>query len=197
MGQYESWRMIRRILTPPAFPLIVRPFSADRSEHVAAEDEGAEALHCTLGEPVIKTRFTAVFSNHLTKSPRWEKPLKDFPASQTERMIQTLSGSRSKAVERDTESGNFYSGHQFLRRSGLAAGANQLGEPSFIGSSIPTAQCKHRGGGRRFDLQSNATLPNGMEQRGHGVWRMKTTNVAAAPKTISRVKAPRYTLPLE
>src|SRR5690348_5422210 len=25
MGQYESWRMIRRIVTPPAFPLIVPP----------------------------------------------------------------------------------------------------------------------------------------------------------------------------
>jgi len=50
-GSIRSWRMIRRILTPPAFPLIVRPFSADRSEHVAAEDEGAEALHCTLANP--------------------------------------------------------------------------------------------------------------------------------------------------
>jgi hypothetical protein len=88
-------------------------------------------------------------------------------------------------------------GINFSRITAPDAQADQLGEPSFIGSSIPTAQCKHRGGGRRFDLQSNATLPNGMEQRGQGVWRMKTTNVAMPPKTISRVKAPRYTLPLE
>lgn len=74
---------------------------------------------------------------------------------------------------------------------------DQLGEPGFIGSSIPTAQCKHRGAGTRFDRHCNATLPNGMEQRGQGVWRMRTTNVATAPKTSSTVKAPRYTFPLE
>jgi hypothetical protein len=117
MCQYERWRMIRGIVAPPAFPLIVRPFSADRSEHVATKDEGAETLHCASGEPVIKTRFTPVFSYHPTKSPRWEKPLKNLLASQTERMLQTLSGTRSEAVKRDTESGNFYCGHQFLHRA--------------------------------------------------------------------------------
>jgi len=45
MCQYESWRVIRRIVTPPAFPLIVRPFSTKRSEHVATEDEGTETFH--------------------------------------------------------------------------------------------------------------------------------------------------------
>mgnify|MGYP001549803198 FL=1 len=109
--QYESWRMIRRIVTPPAFPLIIRPFPTNRSEHVATEDEGTEAFHCTSAEPVIKARFTALFSLHLTKSPRWEKPLKDLLASQTKRMIQTLSGSRSEAIKRDTEPGNFYFSH--------------------------------------------------------------------------------------
>src|ERR1700761_9228780 len=52
MCQYESWRMIRRIVTPPAFPLVVRPFPTNRSEHVAAEDKGTETFHCALREPV-------------------------------------------------------------------------------------------------------------------------------------------------
>ena len=87
MCQYESWRMIRWIVTPPAFPLVVRPFPTNRSEHVATEDEGTETFHCASGEPVIKASFTVFFSYHLTKSPRWEKPLKDLLSTQTERMI--------------------------------------------------------------------------------------------------------------
>ncbi len=106
--------MIRWIVTPPASPLIVWPFPTDRSEHVATEDEGAETFHCVSGELVIQASFTALFSDHLTKRPRWEKPPKELLASQTERMIQALSGSRSEAIERDTEAGNFYFSHRCL-----------------------------------------------------------------------------------
>ncbi len=87
MCQYESWRMIRRIVAPPTFPSIVRPFPTNRSEHVATQNEGTETFHCASGELVIKASFTALFSLHLMKRPRREKPLKDFVASQTKRMI--------------------------------------------------------------------------------------------------------------
>jgi hypothetical protein len=111
MCQYKSWRMIRRIVTPPAFPLIVRPFATNRSEHVATEDEGTETFHRASGEAIIKASFTALFSQHLPKSARWEKPLKDLLTTQTQRMIQTLSGSRCEAIKRDAKSGNFYFSH--------------------------------------------------------------------------------------
>ena len=87
MRQYERWRMIRRIVAPPAFPSIVRPLPTNRSEHVATEDEGTETVHCTSGETVIKAGFTALFSMHPTKGLRWEKPLKDLFAPHTERVI--------------------------------------------------------------------------------------------------------------
>ena len=117
MCQYESWRMIRWIFTPPAFPLIVWPFSTNRSKHVATEDEGAETFHCALGEIVIKTGFPPLFSLHLTESPSWEKPLKDLLAPQAKRVFQTLGGSRSKAIKRDTKPSDFYFWHQDLRLS--------------------------------------------------------------------------------
>ncbi len=87
MCQYERWRMIGRIVAPPAFPSIVRPFPTNRSEHVATQDECTETFHCASGELVIKASFTALFSLHLTKRSRWEKPLKDLVAPQTKRMI--------------------------------------------------------------------------------------------------------------
>jgi len=87
MCQYESRCVIRRIVTPPAFPLIVWPFTTNRPEHVTAEDEGTETLHRALAEPVIQARFSVVFSEHLTKRARREKPLKKLLASQTKRPI--------------------------------------------------------------------------------------------------------------
>src|SRR5947209_293037 len=105
MREYEGWRMIRWIVTPPAFPMVVRPLAANRPEHVATEDEGTETFHRASGESVIRASVAILFSLHLTKSPRWEKPLKDFLASHAKRVVQTLSGSCSKAIKRDTEPG--------------------------------------------------------------------------------------------
>lgn len=126
MRQYESRRMIRRIVTPPALPLIVRPFPTNGSEHVATEDEGTETFHCAPGEPVIKASFTVLFSQHLAKSSRREKPLKELLATQTKRMIQTLSGSRSEAIKRDTEPGHFYFSHCFSIRAVTSASRHRL-----------------------------------------------------------------------
>src|SRR5947209_7216146 len=105
MCQHESWRVIRRIVTPPAFPLVVRPFPTNRSEHVATQDESTEAFHSASGERVVKARIAVFFSDHLTESPGWKKPLKDLLAAQAKRMIQALIGSRSKSINRDTEPG--------------------------------------------------------------------------------------------
>lgn len=111
MGEDERWRVIRRIVSPPAFPLIVGPIPTNRSEHVPTENEGAEACHGALRKLVIEACIAAFFSEHLTKGPRGKKPLKDLLAVDAERMIQTLSGSRGEAIERDTEPGNFDLSH--------------------------------------------------------------------------------------
>jgi hypothetical protein len=116
MCEYKGWRVIRRIVTPPAFPLIVGPLSTNWAEHVAPDDESAEIFHRSSGKFVIEAGISTVFSEHLTKGLRREKPLKDFFASHAKRVICTLIGSRAKAIERDTEPGNFYLRHQLLRR---------------------------------------------------------------------------------
>lgn len=79
--------MIRWIVTPPAFPLIVRPFATNRAEHVATKDKGTETFHCSLRESVIKASITTFFAQHLTERPRGEKPLKDFLTSNTKRVV--------------------------------------------------------------------------------------------------------------
>src|SRR5688500_17019411 len=51
--QDEDRHMVRRIGTPPPFPLVVRPRPAHRPEHVAAHDPGAKILERTCREVVV------------------------------------------------------------------------------------------------------------------------------------------------
>src|SRR5512144_1363219 len=42
MSQHEDRRVVRRLVTPPAFPGLIRPRAPDRAEHVTAENPGAD-----------------------------------------------------------------------------------------------------------------------------------------------------------
>src|SRR3984957_12403829 len=53
VGQHEGRRVIGWIVAPPALPARVRPGTADRPEHIAAEDERAEPVHRTMGVGVV------------------------------------------------------------------------------------------------------------------------------------------------
>ena len=43
MGQHEDGRVIRRLVTPPAFPAVVGPRAPDGTEHVSTENPGADS----------------------------------------------------------------------------------------------------------------------------------------------------------
>src|SRR6185437_14599113 len=109
-----GWRVIGGIVAPPAFPAVVRPFPANGSEHVAAEDEGAEPFHGTSGEPVVDTGLAVVLALHLAKGLRREEPLENLRAVHPQRVLQALVGARGEAIERDAEPGHFHFGHRCL-----------------------------------------------------------------------------------
>ena len=44
MRQHEHRHVVRRLVAPPALPALVRPWPADRPEHVPAQDPGADSL---------------------------------------------------------------------------------------------------------------------------------------------------------
>src|SRR5947209_15055939 len=56
--------VIGRIVSPPAFPTIVRPFAAHRSEHVPAKDEGTETVHRAVGKGLIHALRAAALAEH-------------------------------------------------------------------------------------------------------------------------------------
>src|SRR5262245_47552676 len=53
MGQDEDWNVIRWIVSPPAFPVSVRPVPTNGSEHVPPQNPGPNILKATGGEIIV------------------------------------------------------------------------------------------------------------------------------------------------
>src|SRR5579872_1575427 len=62
--QHEGRCVIGRIVAPPALPGLVRPWTADWPEHVAAEDEGAEPIHRAVCIALIDAVGAAALTDH-------------------------------------------------------------------------------------------------------------------------------------
>ena len=123
VGENESRCMIRRVVSPPALPLVVGPLSANRAEHVAAENEGAEPKHGPGGEIVVDTFRPAFLSEHPVEVPATDMSLEHLGPTLAERIFETLLRSCAEAVYRQREPGNDHPAHG---RSFLYAICKQL-----------------------------------------------------------------------
>src|SRR5271156_2082554 len=109
--QHEGRRVIRRVVAPPAFPALVRPRTADRPKHIAAEDERAEPVHRTMCVGLIDSVGTAVLTDHCSEHARTEQPRVQFMSTLAERIFNALLRARSEAVERNRKPRNAYFRH--------------------------------------------------------------------------------------
>jgi hypothetical protein len=62
MGQDEDWNVIRWMVSPPAFPVCVRPVPTNGSEHVPPKNPGPNILKATGGEITLNPGRTAAFA---------------------------------------------------------------------------------------------------------------------------------------
>jgi len=69
---------------PPTFPGIVWPGAADRAEHVAAEDPGADVFKAAVDEVVIHAGFAAGLAGHLMMELGSEYPIEDLHGADAE-----------------------------------------------------------------------------------------------------------------
>src|SRR4051812_30443446 len=90
MGEHEHRRVVRRLGTPPATPILI-PLAADRPEHVSPHDVRAARAH----EPVGRGRVGVVGALVA------EMPGMDLAPSLTEWILAALVGSSDETVERD------------------------------------------------------------------------------------------------
>src|SRR5438445_12717794 len=64
MGEHEHQMVIWRVVTPPAFPLVVRPLAPGGPEHVSADDRGAYAGVTPRGGLGVEDFVAALLSDH-------------------------------------------------------------------------------------------------------------------------------------
>src|SRR5688500_14949043 len=74
MREHEHRAMIRRVLSPPAAPGVIRPRAANRAEHVASHYPGADAYAESRREIVVDTGGAAGFSAHALERASGDVP---------------------------------------------------------------------------------------------------------------------------
>src|SRR5204862_4998402 len=112
--QHEHRHVIRRVLAPPAAPLVVGPRPAYGAEHVSPHDIRTDAFPEALGKIVVGTRRPARFSVYLVKRARADVPGVQLLTTHAEWVLQSLAGAGAVPVERDREVVDAQLGHGIL-----------------------------------------------------------------------------------
>src|SRR2546421_10007981 len=101
--QHEHRVVVRRVVAPPTLPFLVRPRSADRAEHVAPHDGGADAGVARDQEPLVDALLAALLADHETAVMGREDPLVQPLPAGAERVVKALRRPRAVPVDRDRE----------------------------------------------------------------------------------------------
>src|ERR1041385_397422 len=70
MRQDKHRSVIRRFVTPPTFPVLVRPWSPNWAKHVAAENPCSNSSEPLFGHLVIDAGFSVFFAMHVSPDER-------------------------------------------------------------------------------------------------------------------------------
>src|SRR5690554_6535085 len=91
VGQDKGWNVIRWIVSPPAFPVGVRPVSANGAEHIPSETPGADIPKAAGGEIVVNPDRAAIVAEHgsLERSCR-QQPLVQLGSANAKGVVDVL-----------------------------------------------------------------------------------------------------------
>src|SRR2546421_509990 len=126
--QHEHRHVIRRVLAPPAAPLVVGPRPAYGAEHVSAHDIRTDAFPEALGKIVVGTRRPARFAVYLAKRARADVPAVQLLTTHAEWVLQSLAGAGAVPVERDREVVDAQFGHGILAYGVLRLASSLSGQ---------------------------------------------------------------------
>src|SRR5580658_3301820 len=110
--QHENRAMVRRVIAPPTFPVLVRPGASDRPEHVSPDDPGAHIVKPALGECVVDAHLATVLTMHFSERDGREKPFVKSKAAYPKRVGKILVRARAVAIERYGEAIDAQFGHR-------------------------------------------------------------------------------------
>ena len=96
--------MVERILAPPTPPFLIRPWSANRTEHVATKNPGTDVLKAPGCIVFINARFSTVATEQvLLEGSGGNGPAMQRSTAHAERVADALVWAHAKTVERDGE----------------------------------------------------------------------------------------------
>src|SRR5262245_42862593 len=112
MSQNKNGGVIGRVVSPPSFPLVIRPRTADGPEHIAPQDPGPYVAESARGKVVVTAGLSALDAEDLPlKFSGREEPLMERAPANAQRVLQALVRAGSVAVERYRETLNAKFGH--------------------------------------------------------------------------------------
>src|ERR1700733_1437059 len=111
MRQHEHGRVVGRSLAPPAFPGIVQPRTAHRTEHVAAQYPGANILEHLCSKIVVDSCGSSALTVDILEYFRMHKPRVQFEPAHSHRIVELLPGTGAEAIDGYRKSSNSYFGH--------------------------------------------------------------------------------------
>src|SRR6266536_72786 len=106
MCDVENRGVIRRVVTPPAFPFVIRPCAANRPKHVASENPCSDSVESTFRKFVVHAGRALFFSLHFLKRACQEKPVVKVLATISERIVDVLILVYPETTKRDATTVN-------------------------------------------------------------------------------------------
>ena len=103
MRQHEDGRVIRRLVTPPALPAVIRPRASDGPEHVSTENPSADSGKTLRRDIVIGARLAIFIPMHPLPGPGVKEPVEQFRTADSQRVFQILARSSTVPVDSDRE----------------------------------------------------------------------------------------------
>ena len=100
MSENEYLCVIRRFVTPPALPFGIRPWAANRPEHISSQNPRADPIQAAFCKIIVDTRRAVRSSLHFLKHARWEEPLVQILTSNAQWIVEALIRAGAKPIER-------------------------------------------------------------------------------------------------
>src|SRR5258707_1168935 len=100
MREYKNRRVIRRLISPPAFPLIrpLWPIPAHRPKHISSENVRANILETPRGNIVVDAGLAIFVAMHPLPGARGKEPVKHSEPSNPERILKILPRPRTVTI---------------------------------------------------------------------------------------------------
>lgn len=117
MSEHENRLMIHRVITPPTPPTLIKPGTADWSEHIPAHNPGTYIVETPRGKVVIDPGLSTLVAEQLRlKRARSDRPSMKGSSANSQRVFQILIRASAKTINRNSEAFHTEFGHLLVLR---------------------------------------------------------------------------------